>query len=181
MNFQFYDPSVHVTGVDFSSLMIDKARIEFHGASRHQQPGRKIRLRRFSGIAAKESAIPAEFFVGDIEDVDLPEGAFDAVVSTLSMCAYRNPATVLERLNRYCKDDGQILLMEHGKSSSWIVNSMLKLINPVHVRIIGCHANRDIGELLRQSQLQIVKHERYWFDMIHLIWATPTRQAFRNQ
>lgn len=58
---------------------------------------------------------------------------------------------------------------------------MLKLIDPVHVRIIGCHANRDIGKLLRQSQLQIVKHERYWLDMMHLIWATPTRQAFRNQ
>ncbi len=66
--------------------------------------------------------------------------------------------------------------MEHGKSSFQLLNPMLNLFDPLYVRFIGCHANRDISELLRQSQLRIDRHEQHWAGMVHLFWARPVRQ-----
>lgn len=152
-NFQFYDPTVTVTAVDFSPAMIEKAR-----------------------KAADEYNIQANFLVGDIEHVELPEETFDTVISTLSLCAYPNPLMVLERMNRWCAEDGRILLLEHGKCAfgplAWIQN----LMDPWQVRKIGCHANRDILGLVLQSPLQIEKHETRLLGAVHLIWARPGRK-----
>lgn len=67
-NFQFYRRDVQVTAFDFSPLMVERAK-----------------------RAAEEYGIQAEIYVGDAETVELPERAFDTVVSTLSLCAYSDP------------------------------------------------------------------------------------------
>jgi ubiquinone/menaquinone biosynthesis C-methylase UbiE len=151
-NFQFYKPDVQVTALDFSPMMIEKAK-----------------------RASEEYGIPTEFHVGDIETVELPEKAFDTVVSALSLCAYSNPLRVLQQMNRWCTDDGRILLLEHGKSSVLPLTWLQNLLDPLQVRIIGCHANRDILGLVSQSPLIIEQHETHLFGTIHLIWAKPGR------
>ncbi|MCL6444919.1 MAG: class I SAM-dependent methyltransferase [Alicyclobacillus sp.] len=151
-NFQFYKPDVQVTALDFSPMMIEKAK-----------------------RASEEYDIPTEFHVGDIETVELPEKAFDTVVSTLSLCAYSDPLRVLQQMNQWCADDGRILLLEHGKSSLLPLTWLQNLLDPVQVRTIGCHINRDILGLVAHSPLIIEKHESHFFGVFHLIWARPSR------
>lgn len=98
------------------------------------------------------------------------------MVSTLSMCAYVDPIRVLQQMNRWFADHGRILLLEHGKSSVLPIAWLQDLFDPLQVRTIGCHTNRDILGLVSRSPLIIEQHESHLFGMIHLIWAKPSRK-----
>ncbi|TXK74023.1 class I SAM-dependent methyltransferase [Paenibacillus sp. N3.4] len=153
-NFQFYPKDVEVTAVDFSNEMLSKAK-----------------------DSAAESGIRATFLQSDIELLAFPENSFDTIVSTLSFCGYDNPVQVLESLNFFCKPGGQILLMEHGLSSNLFIGSAQKIMEPLFMRIIGCHLDRDIVNILQQSKVRIHRTERYIFNAVHLVWASPYKEA----
>lgn len=152
-NFPFYPREVRITAADFSGAMIERAR---KAAIRHQ--------------------LNADFTCEDIENLNFPDHSFDTIVSTLSFCSYNNPLEMLDKLNRWCKPDGTILLMEHGISSNFLVSTAQKALNPLIYRIYGCHQTRDIMGLIRESGICIDRVESYSLNMVHLIWARPQLQ-----
>lgn len=149
-NFPFYPLEVKITATDFSEAMIEKAQ-----------------------HAAKEHRLNVDFICSDIEEMNFPDQSFDTVVSTLSFCSYNDPLMVLDKINRWCKPDGKILLMEHGISTNLIASTILKAFNPLLYRVYGCHYTRDILGLIEESAIKIDKVESYWLNMVHLIWAKP--------
>lgn len=152
-NFPYYDRnSVEITGVDFSSEMIKSAK---RAASNYQ--------------------ITAEFIQEDIDELILEENTFDCIVSTLSLCSYADPLKVLNKFNRWCRKDGSVLLMEHGLSSNPLLSLTQKMIDPLHTKISGCHCNRNINKILEESSLKIEHIERYWSEIVYLIWAKPSK------
>jgi ubiquinone/menaquinone biosynthesis C-methylase UbiE len=151
-NFPFYSPGVKVTAVDFSTEMLKKAR-----------------------QAAKIYSLETEFILSDIQELEFAEHSFDTIVSTLSFCCYENPLEVLDKLNRWCRPEGKILLLEHGISSNKTISTVQKVLDPLLFRIIGCHHSRDILDLLRKSGLSINKVESYRFDTVKLIWTKPVK------
>lgn len=152
MNFAFYPKDIEYTGVDFSSKMIDEAK-----------------------EAAKIYGIKADFILSDVESLDFPENTFDTIVSAGSLCGYDNPVHVLNLFNRWCKEDGQILLMEHGLFSVPALAWIQKKLDPLTVKAIGCHQNRDILDIVKQSNLIIKKVERAVLGYLYLIWAKPQK------
>jgi ubiquinone/menaquinone biosynthesis C-methylase UbiE len=152
MNFAFYPPTIEYIGVDFSPEMIEKAK-----------------------EAANEYNIHAEFILSDVESLSFPDNFFDTIVSSGSLCGYKNPLKVLNFFNKWCKEDGQILLLEHGLCSYPPLTWIQKLLDPLAVKMIGCHQNRDIYNLVEKSQLQILKHERGVLGYLYLIWAKPKK------
>ncbi|MCV4234237.1 class I SAM-dependent methyltransferase [Virgibacillus sp. LDC1] len=151
-NFPFYQrDKVNVTAVDFSPEMLNRAR-----------------------RMASELGIRANFLERDIETLELPERSYDCVVSTLSLCGYEDPVKALNKINRWAKPGGRIYLLEHGMSTNRFLGAMQHLINPAGRRISGCHFNRDMIHIANASELNIVKTERYWNGIVHLIWAQAT-------
>ncbi|PJN51851.1 hypothetical protein PAEVO_49440 [Paenibacillus sp. GM2FR] len=151
-NFPFYQrDKVNVTAVDFSPEMLNRAR-----------------------RMASELGIRANFLERDIETLELPERSYDCVVSTLSLCGYEDPVKALNKINRWAKPGGRIYLLEHGMSTNQFLGAMQHLINPAGRRISGCHFNRDMIHIANASELNIVKTERYWNGIVHLIWAQAT-------
>lgn len=149
-NFAYYSPNVQVTAVDISPQMLEKAK-----------------------GAAKEQGIYTEFMLSDIEALDFPENSFDTIVSTLSFCGYEHPIQMFNKLQRWCKPQGRILLMEHGISFNPVLAFFQKVIDPVHYKLIGCHQKREMLRLIQDSKLEIQKVESHWKGIFHLIWATP--------
>lgn len=149
-NFPFYPDDVQVTAVDFSGMMLEKAK-----------------------KAAGRYKVEASFIQADIEELSFPEGSFDTVVSTLSLCSYDEPQTVLSRMKRWCKPNGILLFMEHGISSKAVVSAIQRTLNPVLYRTIGCHHTRNISSLIDQAGFSIVSVERHWLDMFYIIRAKP--------
>lgn len=152
-NFPYYPREVRITAADFSSAMLEKA----------QQ-------------AAGHYHVNANFVCADMEEMSFPGQSFDTIVSTLSCCSYQNPLEMLKKMNRWCKPDGTILLLEHGISSNFVVSTLQRALNPLLYRVYGCHHTRDIIGLVRESGMQISKVESYSLNMIHLIWARPQQQ-----
>lgn len=150
-NFPFYEKSVSVTAVDFSNEMLSRAK-----------------------LAAIECSVRAEFMQSDIESLDFSDHSFDTIVSTLTLCGYDDPIAVLKKFNRWVKADGQILLMEHGVSSNRILGFMQKVVDPLFVKTIGCHQNRDMKQIFHQSGIEIMETERHLLGMVHLVWAKPS-------
>jgi len=149
-NLPYYRSDVVLTAVDFSPAMLEKAEAANH----------------------KRYHLQAEFIQGDVDSLTLHE-QYDTVVSTLSLCAYRNPQKVLRSMSKWCKPGGRLLLMEHGISSNRVFAAAQKLLDPVAYRFIGCHHNRDIMGLVEASPLQVERVEHYMAGILHLIWCRP--------
>lgn len=152
-NFPYYDRNhVEVTGVDFSSKMIESAK-----------------------KAASIFQVKADFIQEDIDELIVEDNSFDCIVSTLSLCSYPDPIATLNKFNSWCRRDGIILLMEHGLSSNRLLSFTQKLIDPLYTKISGCHCNRNIDMIIEKSDLQVETIERYWSDILYLIQARPSK------
>ncbi|WP_090086121.1 class I SAM-dependent methyltransferase [Lentibacillus persicus] len=152
-NFPYYDKEkVHVTAVDFSPEMIKSARER-----------------------AADCQINADFLQEDVESLDFEASSFDYIVSTLTMCGYPNPTGVLKRFNEWCHEEGTILLMEHGLSSNPVLSITQKAVDPLFKKAAGCHCDRDMLEIVRNSGLQVDYKNSYWTDIISLFWTRPSK------
>jgi ubiquinone/menaquinone biosynthesis C-methylase UbiE len=150
-NFRFYPKNAEVTAVDMSSAMIDKAK-----------------------EIALVSGLNVNFINSAIEELDFKPGGFDTIVSTFSLCTYNDPVSVLNSFGRWCKDDGFILLLEHGISKYDLVQWIQDKLDNYQYRRIGCHANRDIMDIIKRSGLRIKMYERKLLGAIYLVWAKPS-------
>lgn len=151
-NFPYYPNDVHITGVDFSPMMINSAK-----------------------SAANQYGISTDLLVADVDELQFERDSFDCIVSTLTLCGYNNPVSVLNKFNDWCKEDGKILLLEHGLSSNRILSSMQKIFNPIYRKMSGCHGDRDMLDIVTTSKLNIELSERSWADILCLITAKPSR------
>lgn len=158
-NFPYYRNDVELTAVDFSPAMMNKARAAND---------------RFYGLRIT-------FIEGDVERLSLPERSYDTVVSTLSLCAYRNPEQVLRLMSRWCKPGGQVLMMEHGLGANKAVRFVQNMLDPLAYRIVGCHQNRDILDLVQSSPFIIERAERHMLGMLHLLWCRPAATEHGRQ
>jgi ubiquinone/menaquinone biosynthesis C-methylase UbiE len=150
-NFKFYPKDVMVTAVDISAAMLVKAK-----------------------EAAADTGITASFIHSSIDDLHFEPGSFDCIVSTLSLCAYDDPVAVLKHFNKWCKKDGSILLLEHGASKYRIVHWIQDKIDGFQYRKIGCHANRNMLKIVKDSGLLVKKCDRKLFGVMYLVWASPS-------
>lgn len=150
LNFPLYNRDVELTGVDFSGEMLKKAR-----------------------QAAKEYPFQTTLIQEDVETIDFPENSFDVIVSSGTLCGYQNPLGALNNFQKWCRPEGKILLLEHGISSNKQLAWLQKSLDPLAVRMVGCHANRDINGLVKSSKLQFIRGERYLAGNVYLIWAKP--------
>lgn len=149
-NFPFYPQGVKVTALDFSQAMLDKA---------------ERRARQFQ--------VDAKFICTDIEEMNFEEHSFNTLVSTLSLCSYENPLKLLNKMIRWCRSDGEILLLEHGISSIGIISTLQKTINPLYHRSFGCHQTRNILQLIQASGMKIISVDSYWMNLVHLARLKP--------
>jgi len=136
-----------VTLVDRSAAMVTVARIKW----------------------AKTNAYftNALFRVQDARDkvwCPAPSGYFDTVVQTMGVCSTPEPEAVLRNLGEMVDPErGRVLLLEHGRSHYGWLNDVLDKIAPGHADRHGCWFNKDVGEIVEKSGLEVVEAKRYHF------------------
>lgn len=105
------------------------------------------------------------------------EGKYDTVIQSLGLCSTDQPVQLIRGLARATKSDGTIVLLEHGKSHYQWLNKILDRSASDHARIHGCWWNRDIGKIVEESELEVVKIWRchlgttWWIEL-----KPPSRQ-----
>ena len=95
---------------------------------------------------------PVAWVASDAEQLDLAERSADTAVSTLTLCSVSNPSRVLAGLHRVLRDDGQLIVVEHGLSTDARVARWQRRLNGLqNVVACGCHLTRPIVNLVRES------------------------------
>lgn len=145
-----------LTFVDSNEPMLRIARREF--------------LKRYPKYAEK-----VRFLVQDAGDPMRTKTGerFDTVVQSMGMCSHHSPVKLLNNLGDACKDEGNIILLEHGKSHYDWLNRILDLGADKHAEKWGCWWNRDIETILGESDLRVQKVSRYHFGTTYWIEAKP--------
>src|SRR5574343_23577 len=116
-------------------------------------------------IANKNIAInllPIEHLENSAENIPLPDNSLDFAISTWTLCSIPNPEIALKEVFRVLKNGGTFSFVEHGKSPVTFISKIQNLLTPFSKRIAGgCHINRDIENLVRNSGFQIQKIEKF--------------------
>jgi len=150
LNYPFYGREIELTGLDFSQEMLKKAQ-----------------------IAAKNYPFKTTLIQNDVETIEFDENSLDTIISSCSLCAYQEPVHVLNNFQKWCKPEGKILMLEHGISSNKFLAGLQKTLDPLALKIAGCHQNRNISDIVKKSHLQLIREERYMAGNLYLIWANP--------
>lgn len=142
-NFSYYSAGKvgSVTAIDFSRAMLEVA-----DAKRKDLEPIPLRLKLSSSMK-----------------MDFEDNTFDTVVDTFGICSFEEPVQSLREMRRVLKEDGQVLLLEHGASNWEAVQGFLNNSSHRHVEKYGCYPNRDISGLVKKAGLYIASEERTHF------------------
>lgn len=117
--------------------------------------------RRVAGRCAAVS-FPIRLQHVSAETLPYENRAFDAVVSTWTLCTIPDPVKALKEVRRVLKPDGAFLFLEHGRSDDERVAKWQDRLNPIQ-RVIGCgcNLNRRVDRLIAEAGLRIEKLDRF--------------------
>ncbi|WP_330232223.1 class I SAM-dependent methyltransferase [Nocardia sp. NBC_00508] len=120
LNLPLYGPAVErVVGVDLSERMLELAR------------------------ARIPAAPPVELVHGDVQQLDLPEGSADSVVSTYTFCTIPDPLAAARAAWRVLRPGGVFAAVEHGPARSRAVAAVMRWVEPVAVRMAADYLTRE--------------------------------------
>jgi ubiquinone/menaquinone biosynthesis C-methylase UbiE len=109
-------------------------------------PGMAARLSR-RVTAGRARVVPAP-----AESLWFPDGAFDAVVSTMVLCTVPDPAAALDEIARVLRPGGRLVLIEHVLSPSpRLARWQRRLATPWAAFAAGCRCDRDTVTLLSRA------------------------------
>jgi hypothetical protein len=73
----------------------------------------------------------------------------------------------LNEMSRVVKPTGNVILLEHGSSKFMLITRYLNYTAPRHYRLWGCRHNKDIAQLIGESNLEVVKKETLHYGTTH--------------
>jgi ubiquinone/menaquinone biosynthesis C-methylase UbiE len=103
---------------------------------------------------------PVELCEGSAEGIPLENEAVDQVVMSWTLCSVADPDRALAEIRRVLRPCGVLLFIEHGRAPEPGVARWQDRLTPVWRRLAGgCHLNRPIERLIRESGLQLAELE----------------------
>jgi phosphatidylethanolamine/phosphatidyl-N-methylethanolamine N-methyltransferase len=148
INAPLYPRNCHVTGIDFSAKMLEKARerIERKGV-------RNVRLMEM-----------------DAGSLSFADNSFDIVYAPYVISVVSDPVRVVREMRRVCRPGGKFIVLNHFKSSNRLVAKVERAISPFTVHI-GFKSDLDLPGFLAQADLTPVSIQKVSFPRI---WSLVT-------
>jgi phosphatidylethanolamine/phosphatidyl-N-methylethanolamine N-methyltransferase len=148
INLSLYPKTCRMTGIDFSSSMLEKAR------ERVARGGlRQMRLLQM-----------------DAADLKFADDSFDIVYAPYLISVVPDPVKVAQEMRRVCRPGGRIIFLNHFLSPSPLVSRVERLISPFTIHI-GFKADLDLPAFLAQSALEPISIEKV---NVPRIWSLVT-------
>jgi phosphatidylethanolamine/phosphatidyl-N-methylethanolamine N-methyltransferase len=148
INLGLYPRDCHVTGVDLSEGMLEKAHERVA-----EKAMRNVRLLQM-----------------DATRLTFPDHAFDIVYAPYLVSVVPDPVAVAREMKRVCRPGGRIIILNHFRSSNPIMSWGERLISPLTIHI-GFKSDLDLPGFLAQAELQPVSIEKV---NIPPIWSLVT-------
>lgn len=108
----------------------------------------------------------------DAMNIAFKDDSFDKVFISHVVTVVPDPYRLMSEVRRVCKRGGQVVIVNHFKSSNKIVELVEKLINPV-CKKIGWRSDLCLNEFIRRSGLNVrQKYMLKKLDFWHILFAT---------
>jgi phosphatidylethanolamine/phosphatidyl-N-methylethanolamine N-methyltransferase len=148
INTTLYPTDCAVTGIDFSSSMLEKAhdRIARKGV-------RNVRLVQM-----------------DAQNMKFADDSFDIVYAPYVISVVPDPVAVTREMHRVCRPGGKIIILNHFRSKSRVGSWLEKIIAPFTL-YLGFKSDLDLPAFLVQANLKPVSIEKV---NIPRIWSLVT-------
>ncbi|HZB25721.1 MAG TPA: methyltransferase domain-containing protein [Vicinamibacterales bacterium] len=147
INLSLYPSDCHVTGIDFSSSMLEKAR---ERAARKELPVRLLQM--------------------DAADLRFADDAFDIVYAPYLISVVPDPVRVAREMRRVCRPGGRIIFLNHFLSPNPILSRLERAISPLTIHI-GFKSDLDLPAFLAQAELEPISIEKV---NVPKIWSLVT-------
>jgi len=106
---------------------------------------------------------PVEFLPLAGEAIAAPDGSFDSVVSTFTLCTIADPLAALKQMRRVLAPGGRFFFVEHGRSDEPRVQRWQDRLNGAQRWLFGgCNLNRPMDQLVTGAGFEIESLERYY-------------------
>lgn len=171
-----------LTLVDISEQMVEQGRRKWEvlRATSFREKLDTVPVRFFKANASGDLPPPPPL-VSEVAAAQRPEAkqsqaltsasarskqGYDTIVQTMGLCSTDAPAALLQNMSSLLdtsNPEARILLIEHGRSYYDWLNRVLDTYAAPHADQHGCWWNRDIGEIVQQSQLEVVRQTRKHF------------------
>ncbi len=135
-NMPYYPQDVKVVGIDLSDRMLAQARQR-----------------------AQVDGVQVELYEMDAQNLEFEEDSFDAAIATFVFCSVPDAIRGLQQLARVVKPKGQILFLEHVRVNQPLIGSLMDLLNPLVVRLMGANINRRTEANVRRAGLVVERVE----------------------
>lgn len=157
-NMRYYAPGTRVIGIEPNQGMHDRLR------ARADEHGVDLEIRTLRG-----------------EQIDVDDGAADAVVATLVLCGVDDPSQVVREVQRVLRPGGTFFFLEHvvAPDGTGTRRAQRLLERPHRWLFNGCVVDRDTESLLADSgfaSIEIEQHDegRSGLHVRHRIIGTAT-------
>ena len=137
INLSLYPKQATVTGIDFSSSMLEKARER----------------------AARKGLGNMRLLQMDAADLKFADGSFDIVYAPYLISVVPDPVKVAREMRRVCRPGGRIIILNHFLSPGRLLSRAERLISPFTIHI-GFKADLDLPAFLAQADLQPISIEK---------------------
>lgn len=131
-NFRYLPEAVELVGIDISPEMLENA------AEQLTELGRDGSLERM-----------------DAQALEFADDSFDAVISALSTCTFPDPVVALREMERVCKPEGTIRLVEHGRSDVEPIARYQEWRADAHYAKTGCRWTQEPREIVSEAGLSV--------------------------
>ena len=149
-NLKYYPAGCSVTGIDNSEGMLE------------------IALKKAEGLQN------ITLFLMDAEHLEFPDRSFDYVVTTFVLCTIPDPLKALTEMRRVLKPSGEMINLEHVRSSNPLIALFEDLINPVLFFLLGDHTTRHTLKNIEEADFTILEAKKLAFkDVFRKIRAKP--------
>jgi phosphatidylethanolamine/phosphatidyl-N-methylethanolamine N-methyltransferase len=148
INLALYPREAAVTGIDFSSSMLEKARER----------------------AARKDAAPVRLLQMDAADIRFADDSFDIVYAPYLISVVPDPVRVAQEMRRVCRPGGRIIFLNHFLSPNAVLSRIERLISPFTIHI-GFKSDLDLPAFLAQAGLEPISIEKV---NIPKIWSLVT-------
>lgn len=133
LSLQHYKPELQVTGIDFSSEMLAKARARVERMNLNQV----VALRQM-----------------DARTLDFPNGSFDTIAAMHVLSVVPDPKKVMAEISRVLKPGGRVVITNHFVRTKGML-AFLEKISAPFADIIGWHSDFKIETVLQEQTLAV--------------------------
>jgi len=121
--------------------------------------------RRLAAKRVASSSVPVEYVDLDGQAMSVKSASVDHVLTTWTLCSIPDVDSALSEIFRVLRPGGSFHFVEHGRSPDDKVASWQDRLTPFQQRLAGgCHLNRPIDQLVRNSGLELIRLENYYLD-----------------